>query len=309
MAPFGRDAIIAGLETLMLDQRLAVETVRALTRLQGKTDDAFREEEPGKIMHELRRGELANLKAIPHTPYYGAVDTTPLYLLLLCEVVMWTGDLEFFELLREPIMAALAWIDEYGDLDGDGFVEYQRRSRAGLANQGWRDAHDAVVHADGTPPRGRSRWPRCRATSTTPSAASRRCSAQLGDVELAERLQAEADELKRRFNERFWMEDEQFVAMALDGEKRQVKTVGSTAGHCLYSRIVDDELVPAVVRRLLSPDMFTGWGVRTMSKEAAAYNPVSFYNGSVWPFDNAHHRARAQEARLRAGGQPHHRAA
>jgi glycogen debranching enzyme len=127
VAPFGRDAILAGIETLMLDARPAVETIRALTRLQGKADNVWREEEPGKIMHELRRGELANLKAIPHTPYYGAVDTTPLYLLLLCEVVMWTGDLEFFELLHEPIMAALTWIDEYGDLDGDGFVEYRRR--------------------------------------------------------------------------------------------------------------------------------------------------------------------------------------
>ena len=155
VAPFGRDMIIASLETLMLDtQALPADDRALLTRLQGKVDNVFREEEPGKIIHEIRQGEFANLKAIPHTPYFGAIDTTPLYLLLLCEVVMWNGDLEFFESLREPIEAALAWIDTCGDLDGDGFVEYRRRSRGGLANQGWRDAHNAIVHADGRPAEG-----------------------------------------------------------------------------------------------------------------------------------------------------------
>ncbi|MGO8683697.1 MAG: glycogen debranching N-terminal domain-containing protein [Thermoleophilia bacterium] len=286
-APFGRDALITGLETLMFDARPAIETIRALTRLQGKTDSVWREEEPGKIMHELRRGELANLKIIPHTPYYGAADTTPLYLLLLSEVVMWTGDLEFFELLHEPILAALRWIDEFGDRDGDGFVEYQRRSRAGLANQGWRDASDAVLHANGTPAEGPIALADVQAYVYH---AKRRLAAlfgQLGDIEVAERLQGEAQQLKQRFNERFWMEDEQYIAMALDGEKRQVKTITSSAGHCLFARIVADEFVPAVVKRLLAPDMFTGWGVRTMSTEAIGFNPVSFYNGSVWPFDNA----------------------
>jgi glycogen debranching enzyme len=308
VAPFGRDAIIAGLETLMLDARPAAETVRALTRLQGKVDNQFREEEPGKIMHELRRGELANLKAIPHTPYYGAADTTPLYLLLLCELVRWTGDLEFFELLHEPITAALRWIDEDGDRDGDGFVEYQRRSRAGLANQGWRDSQDAIVHADGTPATGAIALAEVQGYVYHAKRRLAGLFGELGDVELAQRLQAEAVELKRRFNERFWMEDEQYVAMALDGEKRQVKTVGSSAGHCLFSRIVADEFVPAVVRRLFAPDMFTGWGVRTMSKEAAGFNPISFYNGSVWPFDNAlivaglKKLGYAQEAMRLAGG-------
>jgi len=287
VAPFGRDAIITAIEALILDPRFAVDTVRALTKLQGTTDNAFREEEPGKIPHEIRQGELANLKAVPQTPYYGAADTTPLYLLLLCEVVMWTGDLEFFELLREHIEAALTWIDRYGDADGDGFVEYQRRSRAGLLNQGWRDAHNAVVHADGSIAQGPIALAEVQGYVYHAKRRLASLYGQLGDVELSERLQAEAQELKRRFNERFWMDDEEYVAMALDGDKRQVKTVASTAGHCLWSRIVDDELVPAVVRRLMSPDMFSGWGVRTMSKAAAAYNPVSFYNGSVWPFDNA----------------------
>ena len=287
VAPFGRDSIIACLETLMLDTRPAVDCVQFLTRLQGRTDNAFREEEPGKIMHELRRGELAALKAIPHTPYYGAVDTTALYLLLVCEVVMWTGDLEFFELLREPIEAALRWIDEYGDFDGDGFVEYRRRSRAGLENQGWRDARDAIVHRDGSLASGPIALAESQAYVYYAKRRLASLFGQLADVELSERLQAESQALKLRFNEHFWMPDEGYVAMALDGEKRQVQTIVSTAGHCLWSRILSDEHVAPVVSRLLSPEMFSGWGVRTMAKTAVAYSPMSLYNGSIWPFDNA----------------------
>jgi glycogen debranching enzyme len=286
VAPFGRHALLTGLETLMLDVRPAVEALQVLTHLQGTGDNAYREEEPGKILHELRQGELAGLKAVPHTPYFGAVDTTPLYLLLICEVVMWTGDLEFFELLREPIEAALRWVDG-ADIDGDGFIEYQRRSRAGLINQGWRDAHNAIVHTDGTLAEGPIALAEAQAYVYH---AKRRLAAvfgSLGDVELSERLQAEAQALKERFNERFWMEDERYFAMALDGQKRQVATVASTAGHCLWARIVADEHVPAVVQRLMAPDMFSGWGVRTVSKLSTAYNPMSYYNGSIWPFDNA----------------------
>jgi glycogen debranching enzyme len=287
VAPFGRDLLLAGLETLMLDPRIAVDAIRFLTRLQGRGDSAFREEEPGKIMHELRQGELAAIRSIPHTPYYGAADTTALYLLAICETVMWTGDLEFFDQLREPVAAAMGWIDTHGDLDGDGFVEYRRRSRSGLENQGWRDAHNAIVHRDGTVAEGPIAAAEVQAYVYY---AKRRLAAlfgSLGDVDLSERLQAEAQALKTRFNERFWMEDEQFPALALDGEKRQVQTAASVAGHCLWARIIAEERVPAVVKRLLSPDMYSGWGVRTLGKSSAAYNPMSYYNGSVWPFDNA----------------------
>jgi glycogen debranching enzyme len=287
VAPMGRDALLASLETLMLDPRPAIETLQALTKLQGRSDNVFREEEPGKIMHEMRQGELAALKAIPHTPYYGAIDTTPLYLLLLCETVMWTGDLDFFELLREPIDAALRWIDQYGDIDGDGFVEYRRRSRQGLVNQGWRDSHNAIVHADGSIAEGPIALSEVQAYVYYAKRRLAELFGALGDIELSERLQAEAQALKLRFNERFWMEDEQYVAMALDGRKQQVRTIASTAGHCLWSRIVDDEHVSAVAQRLLSPDMFSGWGVRTISKVSASYNPMSYFNGSVWPLDNA----------------------
>ncbi len=287
VAPFGRDLALAGLQTLVLDQRLAVGAVRALTRLQATEADEERGARPGKVMHEVRRGELAALRRIPHTPSYLSIDSTPLYLLLICETVMWSGDLEFFELLREPILAALEWIDRYGDLDGDGFVEYPARVAGQVVHQGWRNARDAVVHADGSIAEGPIALAEVQAYVYHAKRRLARLFGQLGDVDRSELLQAEAETLKRRFNDRFWMEDEQFVAMALDGRKRQVKTPSSTAGHCLNTRIVDDELVPAVVRRLLSPDMFSGWGVRTMSRNARAYNPVSFSNGSVWPADNS----------------------
>jgi glycogen debranching enzyme len=287
VAPFGRDLALAGLQTLALDQRLAVGTVRALTRLQATDTDEERGAAPGKIMHELRSGELAALRRIPHWPSYLSIDSTPLYLLLICETVMWSGDLEFFELLREPILAALEWIDRHGDLDGDGFVEYPERVAGQIVHQGWRNARDAVVHADGSIAEGPIALAEAQAYVYHAKRRLARLFGQLGDVDRSEQLQSEAETLKRRFNDRFWMEDEQFVAMALDGHKRQVKTPSSTAGLCLNTRIIDDELVPVVVRRLLSSDMFSGWGVRTMSRNARAYNPISFCNGSVWPADNS----------------------
>ncbi len=287
MAPFGREMTFVGLETLLLDLRWAKSAVSFLARRQGTVDNAFREEQPGKIMHELRRGELAAMRAVPHTPYFGSVDATALWLLLVAELAVWTGDLDGFELREPAVDAALGWIDGPGDPDGDGFVEYERRSRVGLRNQGWRDSFDAVLHDDGTPAQG----PIALAeTQGYIYYAKRRLAAvygQLGDVERAERLAQSAARLKRAFNERFWMEDEGFFALALDGQKRQVRAVSSTIGHALWSRIVAEEHIPDVVRRLMAPDMFTGWGIRTLSKETRFYNPVSFYNGSVWPFDTA----------------------
>jgi len=286
-APFGADTAICGLETLMLDQRVAVAGVRGLTKLQAQEADEARGAQRGKIMHEARRGELATLHRIPHTPSYFSIDSTALYLLLVCESVMWSGDLEYFELLRAPILAALEWIDGPADLDGDGFVEYPPRIAGQPLRQGWRNARDSVVHADGTPAEGPVALAEVQADVYHAKRRLAQLFGQLGDIDRSERLQAEAEALRRRFNDRFWMPDEEYVAMALDGQKRQVKTVASTAGRCLYARIIDEEHVPAVVRRLLASDMFSGWGVRTMSRNERAYNPVSFYNGSVWPFDNA----------------------
>jgi glycogen debranching enzyme len=286
-APFGRELAFVGLETLLLDLRWASGAVDFLQARQGSHENAFRDEQPGKILHELRRGELAGLKAVPHTPYFGSIDATPLWLLLVAELTMWTGDLDGFEARRDAVDAALAWIDTYGDLDGDGFVEYERRSRAGLLNQGWRDAGDAVLHADGRPAEGSIALAE---TQGYVYYAKRRLAAvfgELGDVDRAAELSRQAAALKRAFNECFWMEDQGFFAMALDGRKEQVSGICSTIGHTLWTRIVGDEHVDAVVRRLMAPDMFTGWGVRTFSKDMAGYNPVSFYNGSVWPFDTA----------------------
>jgi glycogen debranching enzyme len=286
-APFGRDMCLVGLETLLYDLRFSAAAVRMLAATQGRSHVAFREEQPGKIMHELRRGELAALRSIPQTPYYGSVDVTPLWLLLVCEWTMWTGDLEVFEQLEESIDAALGWLARDGDPDGDGLVEYHRQARGGLVNQGWRDASDAVIHADGSLADGPIALAEVQGYVYY---AKRRLAAiygQLGDVERSERMASEARELKRVFNERFWLEDAGFLAMALDGDKRPVSTLCSTAGHCLWSRIVDDELVAPIARRLMSAELFTGWGVRTVSRNAKAYNPISFYNGGVWPFDTA----------------------
>jgi glycogen debranching enzyme len=281
-APFGRELAFVGLQTLLLDLRWAQAAVVFLGRHQGARVSGAREEQPGKIMHELRRGELAGARPAPH---YGSVDATPLWLLLVAELTMWTGDLDGFEMRAAGVDAALDWIA--GAADGNGFVRYERRSRSGAPNQGWRDSADALRHVDGSLPVG----PVALAeTQGYVYYAKRRLAAlygQLGDVERAERLAHEARQLKHAFNERFWMDDEDFFAMALDGEGCQVRTVSSTIGHALWSRIVASEHVPAVVERLTGPDLFSGWGVRTVSKEARGYNPISFYNGSVWPWDTA----------------------
>jgi glycogen debranching enzyme len=215
------------------------------------------------------------------------VDTTALFLILQCADVAWTGDLESFELRRDEVLAALSWIDTYGDVDGDGFVEYATSTPGGVIQQGWRNAAAAVVHPDGTAVEGPVALAEVQAYVYLAKRELAQVFGQLGDVERSEALQSEAAVLRRRFNEAFWLPDEGYLAMALDGRKRPVPTVTSTAGHCLYCGIVDEAHVPVIVKRLLSPDMFSGWGVRTMSRTCPSYNPVSLYNGGIWPFDNA----------------------
>ena len=287
VATFGRDALITAHQLLMVTPRPATDTLRFLAARQGTREDDWRDEQPGKILHEIRRGELAGAAIVPHTPYYGSVDSTPLFLLLYAQHFRWTGDLEFARELLPNVQAALEWIDHYGDLDGDGFVEYLCRSPVGIRNQGWKDSHDSIVHADGhmaEPPialsevQGYVYIAKLRVADVF---------AALGDEEGAARLRREAGELRRRFNEAFWIEDEQYFAGALDADKRQVRTIMSNPGHGLYCDIVDAEKAAPMARRLLAPDMFSGWGIRTMSKSAAAYNPMSYHDGSVWPHDNA----------------------
>ena len=284
---FGRDALSAAHQLLMVNPRPARLALERLASLQGTVINDWRDEEPGKILHEVRRGEMAGAGMVPHTPYYGSIDSTPLFLIVYGQHLRWTGDVEFARRLLPAAEAALNWIDEFGDLDGDGFVEYKTRSARGIRNQGWKDSFDSVVHADGRlaePPialsevQGYVYLAKMRMADVYTA---------LGDERKAEWLRASAHELRKRFNEAFWMEDEKYFAGALDADKRQVRTIVSNPGHVLYCDLVDTEKAAQVAKRLLAPDMFSGWGIRTMSKAAAAYNPMSYHNGSVWPHDNA----------------------
>ncbi len=284
---FGRDALIASHQLLMVNTRPAREALELLAAKQGTRVDDWRDEQPGKILHEIRQGELARAGIVPHSPYFGSVDATPWFLILYGMHFRWTGDLAFAEKLLPAAEAALEWIDRDGDLDGDGFVEYLTRSPSGIRNQGWKDSHDSVVHADGRLAEPPIALAEVQAYVYLAKLRMADVYRALKRPEDATRLEGQAEELRRRYNEAFWIEDEQFFAEALDADKRQVATVTSNPGHGLYCGIVDEEKAVALAKRLLSPDMFSGWGIRTMSKAAAAYNPMSYHNGSVWPHDNA----------------------
>lgn len=287
VAPFGRDALLTSHQILMVNPDPARDTLRMLARWQGTQNDPWRDEEPGKILHEIRRGELAMATRIPHTPYYGSVDSTPLFLMLLGTYFKWTADRDFVQEMLPHADAALRWIDEFGDADGDGFVEYFKRSPMGLDNQGWKDSYDSVRYDDGSQAEG----PIALAEVQAYVYLAKRRMAEIyevtGDRERGSRLRKEAEELKVRFNHAFWMPGENFFAMALDGNKRQVKSITSNPAHGFYCEIIDTDHAQPVADRLLEADMFSGWGIRTMSKSAAAYNPMSYHNGSIWPHDNA----------------------
>lgn len=287
VAPFGRDSLITAIEVLSLTSEPAKETLKFLAKFQGKEVNHWKDEEPGKILHEIREGELAILKEIPHTPYYGSIDSTPLFLILATEYYRWTNDLGFMREIAPNIEACLNWIDEYGDIDGDHFLEYKRHSRRGLINQGWKDSWNAVSHIDGRiaePPIAL-----CEVQGYVYKAKMgiAKYYRDIGDAKHADELEAQAVALKKHFNEAFWMPDEGYFAMALDGNKNQVATITSNVGQCLYSGIIDDDKAEQVVRKLMQPDMFSGWGIRTVSKAAQTYNPMSYHNGSIWPHDNA----------------------
>ncbi|GAC1462877.1 MAG: glycogen debranching N-terminal domain-containing protein [Chloroflexota bacterium] len=285
--PFGRDAIITALQTLMYNSSIAEGTLRFLAAYQGTKVDTDREEEPGKIMHEVRRGELARLKEVPHTPYYGTIDATPLFLILFVETMMWTDSQQLYDDLMPAVERALHWIDEYGDFDGDGYVEYVAHRPGGVMNQGWKDSVNAVQYEDG----GNARQPialvEVQGYVYQAKIGLAACFRERGRLADADKLEHEASELRRRFNEDFWMPGEEYLAQALDGDKRQITSVTSNAGHCLWSGICDPDKAQAVVRRLLEPDMFSGWGIRTLSSRSPNYNPMSYHNGSVWPHDTA----------------------
>jgi glycogen debranching enzyme len=286
-SPFGRDALITGFQSLLVNPRIARDALFFLAAHQGKRVDDFREEEPGKILHEIRRGELARAGEVPHTPYYGSVDATPLFLVLFAEYLQWTNDAAAGAALLPAAEAALAWIDTYGDKDGDGFVEYQRKTDRGLENQGWKDSHDGVPHLDGTPARPPIALVEVQGYCVDARRRMARLYRHLGRAEDARRCTAKALQLARRIDEAFWDEERSGYALALDGAKKQVRSTASNMGHLLWSRAVPQARAARVARKLLSPEGFNGWGIRTLSHGQKAYNPLSYHDGTVWPHDNS----------------------
>ncbi len=285
--PFGRDALITSIQTLALNPQMAIGSLRYLARHQGTRIDNYREEQPGKILHEMRFGELANLGQVPHTPYYGTVDATPLFLVLLVELLEWTGDVDLLSELSPNVMAALRWIDEYGDLDGDGLVEYAQHGHIGVRNQGWKDSWDSLIESRGEPAPLPAALVEVQGYVYHAKSRLARIFGKLGRAAEAERLRGEAEELRRRFEDRYWMAADRYYAQALDRDKLQVESISSNPGHCLWSGIVDRARARDVVARLMAPDMFSGWGVRTLSSKAISFNPMSYHNGSIWPHDNS----------------------
>lgn len=286
-ALFGRDSLITAYQALGVTPELAWGTLRGLAARQGTELDDWREEEPGKILHELRVGEMAGNGDIPHTPYYGSVDATPLWLIVLAATYRWTGNVEAVRELWPNALAALRWLDEHGDRDGDGYVEYEKRSSRGLDNQGWKDSWDGVPHPDGEPAAGPIALVEVQGYVFHAKTRIAWVARHLGETELAERLEREAQALRDRFNRDFWMQDEGYYALALDGEKQQVRTITSNPGHCLWSGIIDPRRAAAVARRLVSPSLSSGWGIRTLSTKHPAFDPIGYHTGSVWPHDNS----------------------
>ncbi|HEX9987884.1 MAG TPA: glycogen debranching N-terminal domain-containing protein [Chloroflexia bacterium] len=286
--PFGRDSLITALQTLSLNPSLGVGTLRMLARYQGTREDAWREEQPGKILHEYRNGEMARLGLVPHSPYYGSVDATPLFVMLFVETMGWLDDDLLYRELLPNVLRAVEWIDRYGDVDGDGLVEYvAAATKEGIRNQIWKDSRDSTQFPDGT-------------FAETPVAAVEvqgyvyaarlglsRLLRRKGDEEAADRLAYEAEALKERFNSAFWMPESGYFAQALDKDKRPVPTITSNPGHALWCGIADEEKARLTAQRIVQPDMVSGWGLRTISDESPSYNPMSYHNGSIWPHDNS----------------------
>ncbi len=289
MTMFGRDSIFTSLQAVPFAPELAATTLRALGAWQGSGLDDFRDEDPGRILHEMRYGEMTAFEERPHSPYYGSADATPLYVVLLDEYERWTGDRRTVRELEHEARAALNWIDEYADLLGTGYVWYQRRNeKTGLENQCWKDSWDSISYRDGRLPG----FPRATCELQGYAYDAKLRGARLArlvwkDPDFADRLEREAADLKRRFNRDFWVEDGEYFALALDTEGKQVDALASNNGHLLWSGIVDQTKAKAVAEHLLGPKLFCGWGVRTLAEGEARYNPIGYHVGTVWPFDNS----------------------
>jgi len=289
MTLFGRDSIFTSLQALPFEPELAGTTLRELGARQGTRIDDFRDEDPGRILHEMRYGESAAFEEQPHTPYYGNADATPLFVVLLDEYEMWTGDADLVRQLEYQARAALAWIDDYADLTGAGYISYQRRNElTGLENQCWKDSWDSISYRDGTLPG----FPRTTCELQGYAYDAKRRGARLArlfwnDPEYADRLEKSAADLKRRFNRDFWVSDGRYFAVALDEDGRQVDTLTSNIGHLLWSGIVDKTKARAVAGHLMGSRLFSGWGVRTLAAGEQRFNPIGYHTGTVWPFDNS----------------------
>ena len=289
MTVFGRDSLLTSFQALPFTPELAETTLRVLARYQATELDDFRDAEPGKILHEIRFGELTHFDERPHSPYYGTADATPLFLVLLDEYERWTGDAELVRELEPIARAALRWIDEHGDRDGDGYVEYERRNTdTGLENQCWKDSWDSIRFADGAIAKGPIATCEIQGYVYDAKVRSARLAREIwGDEELADRLEAKAENLRRRFNEDFWLNQRECYALALDGEKRPVDSITSNVGHLLWSGIVPEERADRLAEHLVGDALFSGWGVRTMAEGEGGYNPIRYHNGTVWPHDNS----------------------
>ncbi|MEW2380987.1 glycogen debranching N-terminal domain-containing protein [Micromonospora sp. NPDC047707] len=289
MTLFGRDSIFTSLQVVPFLPDLIPSTIMLLAGLQGHRLDDFRDEEPGKILHELRYGETAGFEEQPHSPYYGSADSTPLFVILLDEYERWTGDAELIIKLESNIRAALAWIDTYGDLLGTGYVWYRTRNPdTGLANQCWKDSWDSISYRDGRLPG----FPRATCELQGYAYDAKMRGARLArrffnDPAYADRLEREAAELKMRFNRDFWIPEKEYYALALDADGRQVDALSSNIGHLLWSGIVDESRAGRLAQHLLGPRLFSGWGVRTLADDQGRYNPIGYHVGTVWPFDNS----------------------
>jgi glycogen debranching enzyme len=285
VAPFGRDGVISALQALPFEPEIARGVLRYFARHQGTVDDPFTDQEPGKILHELRRGEMAAVREVPFIPYYGSIDATPLYVMLAAEHLRWTHDVDFAREIWPAVERALAWMEAAGAAQGAGYLAYMRRSPVGLANQGWKDSHDAIMHADGTLAEGPISLAEVQGYQYAALKGAAFMAEIVGRDDRAPTLRTRARRLQERFESDFWIPDEAFYALALDGAGAPCRVISSNPGHLLWTGIVSDSRAQIVARRLMEDDMFSGWGVRTLSSRERLYNPMSYHNGSVWPHD------------------------